>query len=814
MSIWTLDYDHVDLGGEGLREALCTLGNGYLATRGAAPEAVADGVHYPGTYLAGCFNRLQSEVADHTLEHESNPNLPNWVALTFRIEDGDWFDVAAVDVIDYRQTLDVQRGVLTRSVHFREGGRESLLTQRWFVHMEDPHLAALQTTLLPIGWSGRVLVRSALDGRVQNAGVERYRDLAGQHLEPLAAHAVDPEMLLMRVRTNQSRVEVVEAARTRFFVDGRRSPDPETIEERDYVAHDVAMEVIEGTPLTVEKVVAIYSSRDPAVTEAGAAALDAASQAPTFEQLLERHVLAWRHLWERFQIHIEGGEAEAQALNVHAFHLLSTVSPHVIDLDAGVPARGLAGEAYRGHIFWDELFVFPFLNYRMPAITRALLLYRYRRLPLARRRAREAGASGALYPWQSGSTGREENQTLHLNPLSGRWHPDRSHLQRHINIAVAFNVIEYYEVTGDMEFMRLYGLEMLIEIARFWSSISTYNRALDRYEVCGVMGPDEYHESYPEADRPGLDNNAYTNLMVVWVLMRTLTAVGEVAEREREFLRERLDVSDEELARWEDISRRMRVVFHDTPDGVVISQFERYDELRELDWQGYRRRYGDIQRMDRILEAEGDSANHYKVSKQADVLMLFYLISAEELQGLFERLGYVWDHELIPRNVRYYVPRTSNGSTLSRVVHAWVLARSRRPQSWDFFREALDSDLADIQGGTTREGVHLGAMAGTVDIVQRCWTGLEARDGVLRFNPVLPEGLGQIEFEMRYRQHDLSVTVTHERITIRASRGSAPPIRVALGSETSELEAGAMLEFSIARGSVGSSVGEQDRSEA
>ena len=160
----------------------------------------------------------------------------------------------------------------------------------------------------------------------------------------------------------------------------------------------------------------------------------------------------------------------------------------------------------------------------------------------------------------------------------------------------------------------------------------------------------------------------------------------------------------------------MYVPFHD--DGI-ISQFEGYEKLRELDWEHYRTRYGNIQRLDLILEMENDSANRYKVSKQADVLMLFYLFSSEEIGELFERLGYPFEYETIPRNVAYYAARSSHGSTLCRVVYAWVLARSDRQRAMDFFAEALQSDVSDVQQGTTAEGVHLGAMAGTVDLVQR-----------------------------------------------------------------------------------------------
>ena len=261
-----------------------------------------------------------------------------------------------------------------------------------------------------------------------------------------------------------------------------------TLEEPGLVAQELALEVRAGQAVTVEKVVALFTSRDRAIAEPGDAARGLVARLPDgFDELLERHTLAWDQLWRRCRIDLGGdGDPEvARALNLHVFHLLQTVSEHTIDLDAGVPARGLHGEAYRGHIFWDELFIFPFLNLRFPELTRALLRYRARRLPEARQAARAAGLQGAMYPWQSGSDGREETQRLHLNPRSGRWLPDRSHRQRHVNAAVAWNVWQYYQATGDLAFLEADGAEMLVEIARFWASSATYNRALETLELLG-----------------------------------------------------------------------------------------------------------------------------------------------------------------------------------------------------------------------------------------------------------------------------------------------------------------------------------------
>jgi len=465
-----------------------------------------------------------------------------------------------------------------------------------------------------------------------------------------------------------------------------------------------------------------------------------------------------------------------------------------MDLDVGIPSRGWHGEAYRGHIFWDELFIFPMLNFRIPEITRSLLMYRYRRLDEARRAARKEGLKGAMYPWQSGSNGREESQEVHLNPKSGRWLPDNSRLQRHVNAAIAFNIHQYYQCTGDLEFISFYGAEMFLEIARFWSSMTRYNRKLDRYEILGVMGPDEYHDGYPDSEKPGLNNSAYTNVMAAWVLNEALNILDLLSEDQRRELCEKIHLTQKEIDRWRKISRKMRLVFH---DNGIISQFEGYDRLKEFDWEGYRRKYDDIQRLDRVLEAEDDTPNQYKVSKQADVLMLFYLFSAEELKEIFQRLGYDFPSDTIPKNIEYYIERTSHGSTLSRVVHSWVLARSDRERSWRFCKEALGSDYMDIQGGTTPEGIHLGAMAGSVNIIQEGYTGLKSSGDVLRFNPCLPKELQRLQMEVRYRGHSLHVDITQDSMEVSTCPCVEKAIKIGFGDEIHELEGGEIRKLPL-----------------
>ncbi len=797
MNAWTLVYDGFDPEKEDLREALCTLGNGYFATRGAASEVAADDVHYPGTYLAGGYNRLETEVSGRTIENEDLVNFPNWLALTFRIEGDEWFDLRRVEILAYRQELRMKEGVLGRDVRFRDShGRITVMRQRRFVHMRFPHLAALETVLSAENWSGALELRTAIDGRVVNDGVRRYRGLNNRHLEPLQSWA-EGDSLFLRTRTSQSRLEMVQGVRTEVFSGESPLATERTTNARpELIVQTLPLNLNQNEPIRVEKTLALYTSRDWAISEPGVAAAKALARAPSFAEMLEKHRATWEHLWHRFDIRIEGREnngVEAEMiLRLHIFHLLQTVSLHAIDLDVGVPSRGWHGEAYRGHVFWDELYIFPMLNLRVPEITRTLLTYRYRRLEEARAMAREAGLRGAMYPWQSGSDGREESQRLHLNPRSGRWLPDNTHLQKHVNAAIAWNAWQYYQATEDAEFLHYHGAEMILEIARFWSSKASWNGEMERYEIRGVMGPDEYHDAYPGVDRPGLDNNAYTNVMAVWCLLTAFKVLDALPADRRDELVDTLELGEKELAQWDRISRRMRLCFHD--EGI-ISQFEGYGELEEFDWETYRAKHGQVMRLDRILEAEDDTPNRYKVSKQADVLMLFYLFSSEELREIFQRLGYPFEYETIPRNVDYYLKRTSHGSTLSQIVHSWVLARSDRDRSWDLFKMALHSDIDDIQGGTTPEGIHLGAMAGTVDLVQRGYTGLEMRGEVLHFNPCLPRDLSRLNFNIRYRGQSVSVTVTHDRLVLSCLMCGEKPIRIGWRDEVRELHGGKSLEF-------------------
>ncbi len=794
---WMLVYDGFEPNDEGLRETLTSTGNGCFCIRGAAEWEESGAVHYAGTYAHGIYNRESAIVGGRPIPNEDLVNLPRCLSLQLCIEGEDPICLENVELLLYRHAYDLRHAVLTRDLRFADrAGRVTHLITRRFVSMGRMHLAALGWELMPVNWSGRVELISALDARVVNHGVARYAQLPGRHLDPQGPRTPAPDVIALKVRTRQSRIEIAQAARTRVYRGDRELPVTRTTHQmEDYIQQVLKFDVNRGRGVRVEKMVSLYSSRDRGITEPLVNASKSAERYPTLKSAFEGHAQAWQELWDVCDVRVPRDPRVQFLLRLHISHVLQTCSRLTPHHDAGVPARGLNGEAYRGHVFWDEMYIYPFLNYRLPEITRGLLMYRYRRLGEARANAQQAGFRGAMYPWQSGSDGQEETHAQHVNPLTGRWERDLSHNQRHVNAAIFYNVWHYYQITHDVDFLRDYGAEMMLEIARFWCSLARFNPERRRWEIHGVMGPDEFHEKYPGAREGGLRNNAYTNVMAAWVCETAPQVLDLLPATRRDVLRARIGLTDEEIVKWREMSRKMLVPFHN--DGV-ISQFEGYEDLKELDWDSYRARYGNLQRLDRILRSEGENPDEYQVTKQADTVMLFYLFSPRELHRLFGQLGYEYTDETARKTIDYYDRRTTHGSTLSLVTHAGAMAAIDPERSWQQFLIALKSDITDIQAGTTKEGIHLGVMAATLDLIQRAYLGTEILDDVLYFNPILTDRLDGLKLAMQVRRTPINVSLKGHELTVTVSaEGFSTPISVGVGDITRELRTGDSTTFTI-----------------
>jgi trehalose/maltose hydrolase-like predicted phosphorylase len=374
--------------------------------------------------------------------------------------------------------------------------------------------------------------------------------------------------------------------------------------------------------------------------------------------------------------------------------------------------------------------------------------------------------------------------------------PDYSHLQRHAGLAIAFNAWQYFLATQDREWLLNHGAELIVEVARLTASMAEYDPDADRFHIRGIMGPDEYHTGYPGSPGAGLDDNAYTNVMGAWVCAQACRIMALLHGHDLEDLQARLVIDPSEIAVWRRVSRRMSVPFH----AGIISQFAGYGDLQELDWDHYRNVYGNIERLDLILEAEGDNTNRYRLAKQADVLMLLYVLGENELVSFLAQLGYEVSAAQVAATVDYYLARTAHGSTLSRVAHASVLAARDPDKAWSTFREALSADLDDTQGGTTRTGIHLGAMAGTIDVVQRSFAGLRITSDGLLFAPRMPKGIRIVSFRVRYRDHLLTVSLQHDALTVSAATGDAAAISLQVGTQEALLEPGGTRRFPLQAG--------------
>lgn len=768
--MWSLSYDDYSKEEEGTREALCTVGNGYFGTRGALEECEASGrksspTNYPGTYIAGVYNRLESEVAGRTVVNEDFVNCPNWLPMTFKIGDGDWLDLNETEIVRFTRRLDFRDGVLHRKVVVRdEAGRETRVESSRLASMDQPHLAAMRYKITPLNYAERITVRSGLNGRIINAGVERYRQLSSKHLEPVAEGGEGATSYIV-VETNQSKIRIAEAAV--HLVSVNEEPvDPEVVLEGKpgavYAFFD--LEAQEGSSIYIDKVVAIYTSRES--DHPLQSAQDALQNVNGFDEVQQASADAWADIWEKIDIRITGDRFAQKLLRLSEYHLMVSASPHNADLDAGITARGLHGEAYRGHIFWDELYILPFYDMHFPDTAKAALLYRYRRLDRAREYAREHGYEGAMFPWQSGSDGREETPVVHLNPMSGEWGPDYSSLQRHVSLAIAYNVWRYFWITEDRDFLETYGAEMFLEICRFWASKASCNEEAGRYNIDKVMGPDEYHEKYPGADTGGLKDNSYTNIMVVWAFNRAFEILDALSGRGGEKVADKIGLAEGELERWRDISKKITISLSD--DGI-LEQFDGYFELKELDWEGYREKYGDIGRMDRILKAEGKTPDAYKVAKQADALMTFYNLSPGKVKEILNGAGYSVENGFLRANFDYYFQRTSHGSTLSRMVHSYLANLiGRKELSWRLYMEALKSDYVDIQGGTTKEGIHTGVMAGTAILALRSYAGLSLSGERVGVDPCLPSHWREVCFNIGFKGDRYDFVVTPQRVEVKA----------------------------------------------
>lgn len=714
-------YNCIDNSKEGANVSLHCLGNGYVNTRGSICFLPSTPINYKATYLSGVYNRLESVVNGRTIENEDLVNCGEiWnveIAVTTFKNNEKVVSIinSPTQIKSFNKNLSLRDGSLeTDAVVEDECGNQLNIRVLQCVSMYDKNIAAARYSIKPLNFDGLIDVKTSINCNVRNLGVERYNTLNNSHLIKRQDYVSnDRNTTGIEVETINSAIKIGISAKT---ICKTHDVIQQVIVEDSAVISNAQIEVHNNETVIIEKIISIFNSKQD-IDYQFVKAVDHTRRYSNYIDVLENSSAAWHRIWQKIDIHVDN-RLEQKITRLYLYHLMIAFSPHNKDLDAGLGPRGLTGESYRGHIFWDEIMVMPFYAKHFPQTAKAMLMYRYNRIEKAKEAAQQDGYQGAMFPWQSGSDGREESQIIHYNPISGCWDDDNSRHQRHVSLAIAYNIYQYWKHTKDEDFMISHGICLLFEICRFWASKSLHSDD-GKYHIHNVMGPDEFHEKMPsskqsESNKFGLSDNAYTNIMVSWLMMFAKDVNSFFHDRLSN-LYKTMNVDESEIEKWSHIGSNLYLSIKEG----IIAQFDGFLEMQELDFEVYKSKYGNIERIDRILKSEGKSPDDYQVCKQADLIMAFYNFPIESdgklfsysLSDIFDNMGYRIDNEIISNNFDYYLSRTTHGSTLSKVVFSKVAkALGRVELAQQLWKDAIRSDFFDKQG-TTKEGIHIGVMS-------------------------------------------------------------------------------------------------------
>ncbi|MFT4257748.1 MAG: beta-phosphoglucomutase [Pseudoxanthomonas sp.] len=723
---WQLRQTQARLQRRQTDETLFALANGSLGVRGGLEE---DGRGGEGCFLAGVFERHRIHYHERFPGFARNSDVRVPVADGCRIGvhlDGERLDLDACEWLDFERTLDLRHGVLRRRLRLRTPRGITLQIDSERLVAFDRDVLAIRYRVASVDFAGRLQLESTIEAgrRPASQGDDpRIGAAGGDALQPLA-HAAAEAGASLAQRTAYSGIAVACAQRHRLSK-GLRFVDAQA--EATRACQRYQAELVPGAAVELEKFVA-YASGD-ADAEAGCTALvDAAAQAADAaaqrgHAAFAQAQAAWQQaFWDAAAIDIDGDDDSRLALRFNLFHLFQSSSR---DPAHGTAAKGLTGEGYEGHCFWDtEAFVLPVMAFTAPATARAMLLYRHRKLDAARANARELNhPRGALYPWRT-IAGAE--CSAHYPTGSAAYH---------INAAIAHAIGLYLDASGDQAFLLEAGAEMLFETARIWPQVGHFDPLRDgAFGIHGVTGPDEYDVL--------VNNNFYTNRTAQRHLQRAVAvwdALRATHRRELETLASRLALQQEEVDQWRRIAEAMQL--HVDPHLDIYAQDDSF--LHKPRWPHADARSG----RPLLLDYHPLTIFRHQVGKQADAVMAFAL-AGDGLDPLRKR-----------RSFDYYEAVTTHDSTLSAAVHGIVAAEAGHPdKAWRHFRDALRVDLDDLHHNTAH-GVHMAAMAGSWLGLAWGFAGLRVVDGELRFAPMLPEGWNRYGFGLHWRGRRLRVEV-------------------------------------------------------
>lgn len=718
---WTVIESQFDSSHLHHQETVFTLGNGYLGTRGSFEEG------YPGDCSTTLIHGVYDDVP---VVYTELVNCPNWLPITIII-DGQAFNLDQGQTLHYQRQLDLRLGVLSREIRWRSpaGHTVDIYFER-FTSLADQHVLVQRCQVTSVDFTGEIEIQASINGEVDNQGVKHWE---------FVEQSITDNTLWLHTRTLNSAIDLAIAAKVQII---DLPAEIKALRTQNCPGLGTTLQIQPGQTIILEKLVTVFTSRDRVDPVGEAVSL--LNDLPSYTTVFAAHVAAWANVWQDSDIVIEGDIKAQLAVRYNIFQLLAVAPRH--DDSVSIPAKTLSGYAYRGHIFWDtEVFIVPFLTLTQPALARNLLTYRYKTLAGARRKATDAGYEGALFAWESATTGDE---------VTPRWVPGPdgkmiriwcSDIELHINNDVAYAVWHYWQNTGDHAWMRDYGAEIILDTANYWASRAEWNREKGAYEISDVIGPDEYHEK--------INNNAFTNGMVQWHL-QTALGVWDWLTRESgdraSILKQQLKLNKKRFQQWAEISQNL--VFNQNADTGLIEQFDGFFDLKDVPLTEYEPR---TKSMQVILGIEG--ANQQQVLKQPDVLMLLYLLRDRT------------NRQTLQTNWDYYNPRTDHtyGSSLGPAIHAILGCELGEPaEAYQHFMRSALVDLEDVRGNAN-EGIHAASAGGVWQALVFGFAGVKLTPEGPISSPHLPPGWTRLKFRLQWRnqwyEFDIQESATSDR---------------------------------------------------
>ncbi len=727
------DQDHL-----GKCEAIMVLGNGYMGIRSATEESYTN--EKRDTFVAGIFNRFdENEVTELA-------NIADVIQMTIVI-DGEVLDLSHGDVSDYKRQLNLRTGELTRSFTWRspKGDLLSFVFRR-FISMDELHTIGQQINITAHNRSMNIKIISGINGQVNNSGV--------QHFSEGDKRLYEKKFLQLVQTTTQSKIDVVVNTAHHFKCQEEKQIASLIQMDRRKIYYEYDFELKENEMITLEKISNIYTSRDKAYECVSLKELKTisyehikAASEEGYPELFEKSKRVWENeIWANQDIQIESDKDYDQlAMRFAIYHLYVMTPMH--DNRMNIAAKGLSGEGYKGHTFWDtEIFILPFWSYTNPKVARSLLEYRYLSLEGAHKKAKENGYEGAMFPWESAWL--EDGEVTPVwgaaDIITGK--PTKiwsGFIEQHVTSDIAFAAWQYYKITHDEEFMENYGYEIFMDTAIFWTSRLEWNENKNIYEINDVVGPDEYKEH--------VNNNAFTNYMAHWTIKNAITYYKTIKETRTEVytkLSQKLDL-DKAYHKW--ITVLDQIYLPQANEELIIPQNDTYLDLKCIDLTKYKNQehVGSM-----FKEYNLEQVNEIQVSKQADTMILLYL-----LEDLFS-------HEVKIANWNYYEPKTLHDSSLSLSTHC-VLANDlgQYELAYDLFGKASEIDLGPNMK-TSDHGIHAASIGGLWQCVVNGFGGVRMLGGILRIEPHLPATWKSLRFTITWQGDILDITVLPSKLKV------------------------------------------------